>query len=162
MEISNEDTYIRHLIECQCILKIYEKRTKPLFHKFPVFSIISNDDIIEKYAECNNCGSIHRVYDVQESEIMWGKDGYEGLVTKIDDIRNNLENTGHQKIVEILTTHKIDDVSLWENVEFLLENNASGMIILNKNSIKDNDIYKILYIDKGIFKIKNEVQQRLV
>ena len=42
--------YIKHLVECQCILKIFEKKTKPLYHKFIVFSVIDeNDNILEKF-----------------------------------------------------------------------------------------------------------------
>lgn len=161
--ISNENRYERHLIECQCILKIFEKKTKPLYHKFAVFSLLDeNGELEQKYVSCNNCGSIHRVYDVCKSEIMWGKDGYEGLVNKVDDIVFNLENNGNEKIVEILVTNKIEDMSIWEYVEFLLENELEGHVVLNKNNIKDTTIMKVLYINKKGFKIKTENVQRFV
>lgn len=159
---SNNINYERHLIECQCILKIFENKTKPLYHKFPVFSLIVDDDVEEKYVECNNCGSIHRVYDVCKSEIMWGKDGYEGLVNKIEDITFNLENNNQQKIIEILVNNKIEDVSVWEYVEYLLENSLEGHVVINKNDIKDKTIMKILYINKNGFKIKTENVQRFI
>lgn len=162
-EDSNMSKYQRHLIECQCILKIFEKKTKPLYHKFAVFSLFDDEDNVEeKYVSCNNCGSIHRVYDIFKSEIMWGKDGYEGLVNKIEDIAFNLENNGQQKLVEILTSNKIEDVSIWEYAEYITENSLEGHIVLNKNDIKDKTVMKVLYINDKGFKIKNENVQRFV
>lgn len=159
----NHEKYIRHLIECQCILKIYEKRTKPVYHKFPVFSTFNKEgEVEEKYVSCNNCNSIHRVYDVFKSEIMWGQDGIQGLVNSIEDIRFNLDSLGKEKLVEILTINKIEDISIWEQVEYLIENNLSDKIILEKNEIKDNIVLKILYVDKDIHKIKKESFQRFI
>ena len=62
--------YLKHLIECQCILPQYKKQDKVLFHKFPVFTLFKenvNQDFsqpIEKYVKCNNCDAVHRVYDI--------------------------------------------------------------------------------------------------
>jgi len=155
-------TYIRHLLECQCILKIFEKETKPVYHKFPVFSIVENDEIIEKYVKCNNCSAIHHVTDTSKSEIMWGKDSLKGLVTEIDDIMSNLNMQGFENLTNILVTHKVLDVSLWELVEFLLDENLEGFITLEKNELKDNVVLKNLYIKDGKFKIKNESYQRYI
>lgn len=160
--MNNSKNYIRHLIECQCVLKIYENRTKPLFHKFPVFSLIENDMIEEKFVECNNCSAIHKITDFCQSEIMWGKDGILGLVNKIEDIKFNLDNSGNEKLVELLTANKIEDISVWEFVEYLTDNEEEGQIILDKNEIEDRIVSKILYINKKGFKIKNESFQRYV
>ena len=47
--------HIKHLIECQCVLNIFKNKTRPVFHKFKVFSQIDeNDSIKEKYVICNN------------------------------------------------------------------------------------------------------------
>jgi len=157
-------SYIKHLIECQCILKIFQNKTKPIFHKFIVFSIIDDDDnFIEKYVECNNCNAIHRVFDVNNSEIIHGKDNVLGLVTKIQDIKFNLNNSDKGKnIVNILDSNLINDITIWEHVEFLLENNIEGFVQLEKNEIKNNIVLKNLYIDKNGFKIKNETFQRYI
>lgn len=160
--MNNSQSYTRHLIECQCTLKIYENRTKPIFHKFAVFSLTENDNIVEKFVECNNCSALHKVTDYCKSEIMWGKDGIIGMVNKIEDVKFNLDNSGNEKIVEILTVNKIEDISVWEFVEYLLENEEEGQVILEKNEIEDRIISKILYINKKGFKIKNESFQRYV
>lgn len=160
--MNNNNNYVRHLIECQCVLKIYENRTKPLFHKFSVFSIFNDDKIEEKFVECNNCSAIHKIIDVCQSEIMWGKDGIIGLVNKVEDIKFNLDNSGNEKLVELLVTNKIEDISIWEFVEYLVENEEEGQVVLDKNEIEDRIVSKILYITKKGFKIKNESFQRYV
>ena len=156
-------SYTKHLIECHCILKIFENKTKPLYHKFPVFSLIDENDVIEeKYVMCNNCDIIHRVYDICKSEIKWGKEGYKSLVCTKEDIRFNLENNGNEKIVELLEINQVD-ISDWELIDYLIEDNLEGHIILGKKEMDDNVNYKVLYILKeGKIKIKNELDQRYV
>ena len=43
--------YIKHLVECQCSLSIFKNKSKPVFHKIPVFSVYDKDTdkIEEKY-----------------------------------------------------------------------------------------------------------------
>ena len=93
---------------------------------------------------------------------MWGKDGVIGLVNKIEDIKFNLDNSGNEKLVELLATNKIEDISIWEFVEYLVENEEEGQVVLDKNEIEDRIVSKILYITKNGFKIKNESFQRYV
>ena len=76
---------LKHLIQCHCILPQYKNRKEPVFHKFPVFSIIDNSDtVIVKYAECNNCGAAHKVYDICKSEILTGRDEVRSQLTRED------------------------------------------------------------------------------
>jgi hypothetical protein len=154
--------YIKHLIECQCILKIFENKTKPLYHKFVVFSFIEKEDIEEKYVTCNNCDIVHRVYDICKSEIKWGKEGYKSLVCTKEDVAFNLKSNGKQNIADLLSINNIE-VPDWELVDYLLEENLEGHIILDKKEIDNNINYKVLYFLKdGKIKIKNELDQRYV
>ena len=68
--------FIKHLIECQCTLKIYKNKSKPIFHKFQVFSKLENEKIVEKYVMCNNCDILHKVTETFKSEIQWGKENF--------------------------------------------------------------------------------------
>lgn len=153
-------SYIKHLIECQCILKIFENTTKPLYHKFVVFSLTDNETVKEKYVTCNNCDIVHRVYDICKSEIKWGKEGYKSLIYTKEDISFNLANNGKQNISDLLTINDVD-IPDWELVDYLIEKNLEGHVVLSKKEI-DNDVnYKILYLLKdGKIKIKNELEQR--
>ena len=92
--------HIKHLIECQCVLNIFKNKTRPVFHKFKVFSQIDeNDSIKEKYVICNNCDIVHRVFEVCKSEIKWGSENLKSLVTTKDDIKFNLEPRNFENIV---------------------------------------------------------------
>ena len=62
--------YIKHLIECQCTLPIFKNKTKPVYHKIPVFSKINEDDSIEeKYIICDNCDIVHKVEEVFKTSL---------------------------------------------------------------------------------------------
>lgn len=152
--------YVRHLIECQCTLSIYKNRSKNVFHKFPVFSIFEeNSNIVEKYVLCNNCDILHKVIEVNKSEIKWGNEGLKSLVNTKEDIKFNLETQGLYDLVNILEINLID-VSEWEYIDYLFENNLEGQIILEKTEIDDNVNLKLLIIKNKKYRIKNELIQR--
>ena len=152
--------YVRHLIECQCTLSIYKNRSKSVFHKFPVFSIFEeNSNIVEKYVLCNNCDILHKVIEVNKSEIKWGNEGLKSLVNTKEDIKFNLESQGLYDLVNILEINLID-VSEWEYIDYLFENNFEGQIILEKTEIDDNVNLKLLIIKNKKYRIKNELIQR--
>ena len=160
--MSEKLKFTRHLIECHCILKIFQNKTKPLYHKFPVFSLIDEKDLIEnKYVACNNCSAIHEVKDICQSEIKWGSDAYSGLVITKDDIKFNLENNNYNNVVEILESNDCD-ISIWELVEYCLENNIEHSIVLSKQDIQDNTVYNCLNIKDRLVKIKKEISQRYI
>jgi hypothetical protein len=125
-----------------------------------VFSLTDNETVKEKYVTCNNCDIVHRVYDICKSEIKWGKEGYKSLIYTKEDISFNLANNGKQNISDLLTINDVD-IPDWELVDYLIEKNLEGHVVLSKKEI-DNDVnYKILYLLKdGKIKIKNELEQR--
>ena len=80
---------IKHMVECRCVLSQYKKSTIPVYHKFIVFSIIDKDKVKISFAQCNNCGIIHKITDLCKSEIMNGKEQMSSLET-IEDIKTAL------------------------------------------------------------------------
>jgi len=151
--------YVKHLIDCHCILSIYKNRTKPIYHKFPVFSIVEEDSIKEKYVLCNNCDIVHKVFEINKSEIKWGNEGFKSLVTTKEDIKFNLENLGMERLVTILEVNNVD-ISDWELIDYLLENDLEGKVVIDKKEIEDSINYKYLEIKNGKYKIKNDIVQR--
>ena len=145
---------IRHLIECHCILPQFRNRNPAVYHKFVVFSIVEEDAVKPKLAQCNNCGIVHRVIDLCKSEIVHGAE--EGSsIRNIDDIKLSLP----QKISDFLSQQK-SDVTIWEFVEFLLENNKEAEIVLSKDQQGDITQVKILHVKSdGTFKVKSETRQ---
>lgn len=154
--------FTRHLVECHCTLKIFQNRSKPIYHKFPVFSLLDNDGNIDtKYVACNNCGAIHEVNDICKSEIKWGSDSLQGLVTSKEDILFNLKSNKKDTAIEILEKYDCD-VSVWEAVEFCIENKLDYTIVLNRQEMQDNIVFNCLNITKGDIKIKKEISQRYI
>jgi len=153
-------SYIKHLVECQCTLRLFKNRSKQIYHKFAVFSLLEEDDSIkEKYVNCNNCDIVHRVYEVNKSEIKWGNEGLKSLVTTKDDIKFNLESNGFKNLVNILELNKLD-ISDWEYVDYLLENNIEGHLVMEKSEMDNNISFKVLHIKNNKYKIKTELVQR--
>ena len=154
--------FTRHLLECHCTLKLFQNKSKPLYHKFPVFSVSDEEGNIEsKYVSCNNCGAIHEVKDFCKSEIKWGNDVYAGLVTTKEDITFNFKEKKLENIVEILEKYDCD-ISVWELVEHCIENKIDYSVVLDKKEIQDNIVYNCLNISSGNAKIKKEISQRYI
>ena len=149
--------YINHVVDCQCILQIYSKVEKPIYHKFVVFSTITEDNFDIKYVECNNCGLIHEVYDVGKSNLKSDGDKYKALVTTKEDLQYNLP----EKYVNFLVKNKVEETYIWENINYLLENNIAGNIIYNKETIDNKVICSFISINEdNTFKIYKETFQR--
>ena len=150
---------VRHLVECHCVLPQYRRRDVPVFHKFPVFSKIDDQDIVEeKIVQCENCGTIHRVYDVCKSEIIPGKDDSRVALT-IEDIKISMSD----KLSNILDSYDCD-ISLWEHVEFIIENEEWGSeIVLKRESQPDTTSLKILQINSADkFRIKTATRKESI
>jgi hypothetical protein len=132
----------QHLIQCHCVLPQYRGRKDPVYHKFTVFSIIDESDtVVPKFVQCNNCGVIHKVYDICKSEIITGKDEMRNTA-KIDDFKFGIPND----LINLLTTYNCD-VNIWEHIYFILVNEAWGSrIVLTRETINDETAGKILTI----------------
>ena len=118
--------YIKYLLECKCILPQFKNSNPVVFHKFLVFSEIdtANGLIIPSYAQCNNCGIIHKVTDICTSEILSGKEAMNSIV-KIEDIKLSLP----PNLADILERNNAD-VATWEAAQFILENKQWGNFVI--------------------------------
>jgi hypothetical protein len=107
----------KHLIECHCVLPQYRNKKKIIYHKFVVFSTIDNSDtVVPSYAQCNNCGTVHRIYDICKTEIISGKDESRGVESK-EDVSISLPKS----LVELFESYKLD-VPDYQYARFILEN----------------------------------------
>lgn len=142
---------IKHLVQCHCILPQFRKMKDPIFHQFVVFSVIDNNDaVVVKYAHCNNCAAVHKVYDLCKSEIVVGKESIRSMMTK-EDMRPCLP----ANIVSVLETYHCD-LSTWEEVQFILENDIQdASVVLVRDNLKDETQGKVLKL-LGQSKIKIE------
>ena len=140
---------IKHLIECHCFLKIFDKSENKINHKFPVYSKFDeNNNIVPKLAKCNNCESLHYVYDACKSELRPGKEDIASILT-IEDIMMMLPD----RINSVLTTNR-SDIADFEHALDIIENERWGETIVVKRSIVGEiENIKILQLD-GENKIK--------
>jgi len=134
---------IKHLVECHCILPQFRRKKDAIYHKFIVFSIIDDSDtLIPKYIQCNNCGVVHKIFDICKSEIVPGRDELR-TTTNIADVKLGMSND----LIDILEMYDID-LPTWEQAKFILNNNKWGeFIILNKDYVDDDMIGKRLFFD---------------
>jgi len=123
-----QKAYIKHLVECKCILPQFKKMQSPPFHKFIVFSALEDGTglVQPSYAQCPNCGAIHRVNEVGLSKIL-NKDSMTSVPT-IEDIKSTMS----EKLIAILERHECD-LPTWQEVEFIVQNSLWGRtVILSK------------------------------
>lgn len=149
--------HISHLLECQCILPVYNKVEKPIYHSFVVFGLIDNDNLEEKFVECNNCGVIHKVTGLNKSTIISDTTNYKHLVVNKEDLSYNLPS----KYLDFLTSKKIEEIYIWEKINYLLENKIKEDVIFNRTKVDNYMICEIISIlDENNFKIRKEKFQR--
>ena len=126
----------KHLVKCRCVLQQFKKMSNPPPHHFVVFSTINGEGIVNaKYAQCNNCGVIHKVVDICKSEIQLAKEHMGSLIT-IEDIRPSL----HSNITMILDG-KHADLATWESVQFIVENKQWGAIAVLTTDTEGDEIH---------------------
>ena len=129
---------IKHTVQCHCILPQYKNRPDPVFHKFVVFGWMDDSDtLVSKYAECNNCSALHRVYDICKSEIMVGKDSGMAVVT-LQDIKIGMPDD----VVKVLESYQCD-LPVYEHVDFILKQKMFGEeVVIVSESLEEEVIGK--------------------
>jgi hypothetical protein len=140
----------KHLIECCCSLPKFQSSKEVVYHRFVVFSELENDVVIPKHAQCNNCGVIHRVFDIGKSEIILGKDK-SSLTMSLFDIKASLPNN----ITNLLDSYKVD-LSTYEEALSILENERWGSFIVLQSNLENGNVEgKLLrFNSKDVFKVE--------
>lgn len=153
-------SYIKHLIECNCVLPQYKNATPPVFHKFIVFSELNEfSSFLPSYSKCNNCGAVHRVYEVNKSETT-KNENTRGLISK-DELKLSLP----EKISIILEKYD-SDITLWQEINFIIENKLWGKEVVLLKEIEETVkqkrmlITSLMIAGETLYKInKREIEQ---
>jgi hypothetical protein len=153
---------IKHLVECQCILPQFRNATPPVYHKFVVFSVVNDSDsVAESVAKCNNCGILHRVFEIGKSEILLGDEEGSGSILSKDDMRLMIPTT----ISQVLDSYSAD-VPTWQQCLFVLENEKwDTPIVIAKEQNEDNGTIKgkiMKLIPGGRVKLETFVDQMYI
>jgi len=149
---------IKHNIQCLCVLPQFRKKQNPPYHEFVVFSIMDESDTLEeKYAQCNNCGVIHRIIDLCKSEIATNRAEINFLTKK--DIRMMLPSP----VSETLENYQCD-LPTWEQALFVIQEQCwNKFVILEKNTIDDGFEGKILrFKQENKYSIEPFIDRRIL
>jgi hypothetical protein len=148
--------FIKHLIECKCVLPQFKQVEPPRWHYFVVFSEINETGaVIPSFVQCNNCGIVHKVTEVGVSSIL-GRDDLPSL-PNLEDIKSGLP----EKIVSILEKYDCE-LPTYQEVAFILEHQLWGrMVILTKEIVDGTLLGKyLLVLGETLWKI-NSFQEEL-
>jgi len=131
-----------------------------LFHKFVVFSEIEHktQNLISTYVKCNNCGAVHRVYEVSKSEIT-KNENTKGIVS-IDELKLGIP----EKLSIILEKYEAQ-LPIWQEINFIIENKLWGKEIILAKESEDTKQHKrllfttLLIAGDGLFKINKRERE---
>tara|TARA_R110002153_G_scaffold40199_1_gene115081 strand:- start:725 stop:1198 length:474 start_codon:yes stop_codon:yes gene_type:complete len=149
----------KHLIECHCSLPIFKDKEAITYHKFVVYSKFDErGSIIPKYAQCNNCGANHHVFEMCRSEIKIGKEDNNVALT-IEDVSIGLPD----KVVGVLKKYECG-IEIYEEVNDVIENNLyPHSVIVNRELVDDNYEIKIInLVSQDRIKIEAERISRVI
>jgi len=121
---ARKKTYIKHLIECNCVLPQFQNRRPVVFHRFVVFSVIDEaGNFMASQACCNNCGAVHKVTEVGVSARLPREEST--MAPKISDFKFAVP----EGMREILLAYKVA-LDVWQEAAFILENEDWGRSII--------------------------------
>ena len=154
------NSYLKHLVECNCILPQFKRVQPPLFHKFVVFSEIDDktQNLISTYVKCNNCGAVHRVYEVSKS-VITKNENTKGIVS-IDELKLGIP----EKLSIILEKYEAQ-LPIWQEINFIIENKLWGKEIILAKESEDTKQHKrllfttLLIAGDGLFKINKRERE---
>ena len=149
---------IKHNIQCLCVLPQYRKQVNPPNHEFVVFSVIGEADVMEeKYAQCNNCGVIHKVIDLCKSEI--ATDRAEISFLTVEDIKMMLPSP----VVNTMSNYDCD-LPTWEKALFVINESKWGeFIILERNQVEEGFEGKLLrFKEENRYMIEPFIDRRVL
>ena len=151
---------IKHLIQCHCVLAIYKTGEETFNHQFPVYSKIDkNGKTVPKLTKCNNCDTMHYVYDICKSEIRGGKDQSE-LTLTIEDLSLSIPERLANALIKIQT-----DISNWEHIVDIFDEERWGEEVVLRREIIDQKqhLKTVVITSNNMFKIKNrEVEDTVI
>jgi hypothetical protein len=135
----------------------FKRAVEPPIHQFVVFSTIDDNDYVKpKYSQCNNCGLIHKVFEISKSEIQTGREHMSSIVT-IEDIKMSLDT----RLVAALESNDVE-VATWEEALFIIEQEQWGSYLTLNRDFEGDEIHvkTIRILGPSMFKVETEILER--
>lgn len=141
----------KHMVRCRCVLPQFKKMADPPQHQFAVFSVVDDDDKVKlKYAQCPNCGIIHRITEIGKSEVVQGREAMSTILS-VNDVRTSLP----EALVSILDGNQAD-LPTWEAAQFIYESKRWGDFVVlrteTEGGLKQGKYVRIL--GEKMFKVE--------
>lgn len=149
----------KHLVRCRCVLPQFKQAQHPPVHQFITFSVVDDNNVVRiKYAQCPNCGVIHKVVDICRTEILQDREHMSSIVT-VSEIKLSLPET----LGTLLENNKAD-LPTWEAAQFIWENDKWGeFVVLSSETDADTKHGKYVRIlGKNMFKVETFERKELV
>jgi len=145
---------IKHLIECHCVLPQFRNRDNVIYHKFVVYSKFdSESDIVSRFINCNNCGTLHKIIDICKSEIV---PGIENSISSLSE--DDISKIIPERMSKILNDHKCDIATFEQVLDVINSEEWNTPVIISKQSIKGSTQIKTMTIlNKSEFTIDSEL-----
>lgn len=148
----------KHLITCRCVLPQFKRAPDPPQHQFVVFSIVNDDDTIQpKFAQCNNCGIIHKVTEINRSEVV-SRESMSSIKTS-SDIKLGLPSN----LVGLLEANDAE-LHTWEHAQFIIENKLWGDFIVLTTEVEDGlrEGKYVRILGENMFKVDTFAREEVV
>jgi hypothetical protein len=149
----------KHTVQCRCIMNQFKRLKTPPLHKFVVFSIINDsNNIIPKFVQCNNCGIIHKVVDINRSEIVTAREHMSSIVS-FDELKTSTP----EKLASILETNSCDQPT-WEMANFIIENQRWGEIVVMTSDLEGSTRQGkyIRILGEALYKVENFTREEAI
>ena len=142
---------VKHLVQCHCILPQFKNSEDPTFHKFVVFSVIDDSDTVQpKFAQCNNCGVIHKITDICTSELTTREE------SKSLPSTSDIKLSSPQDLSQILESYQCD-IATWEQAEWIyLTKSWDQWLSLVREYDEDSELHgkRLIFLQDGRFRIE--------
>lgn len=151
-------TGLKHLVTCRCVLPQFKRHVDPPRHMFAVFSVVEDDgEFRVRFAQCNNCGIIHRVIEINRSVVV-SREAMGSLVT-IDDVKGSLS----PRLADLLEANGAD-LATWEMASFIIENKQWGAFVVlaadEESGLRQGKYVRIL--GEALFKVESFTREEIV
>lgn len=147
-------TYVKHIVECNCVLPQFQNRHPVIFHKFVVFSVIEEDKFLPSFAQCNNCSGVHHVTEVNESRLV-AKENTRNLPDE-EEIKASLST----RLVGLIEKYKPELPTLQE-IAFIFQEEMWGSIVVLSKEKEGNTVFgkTLMIAGPELFKIDSFLEE---
>ena len=151
---------IKHAVKCRCIMQQFKDKPDAPLHQFIVFSLLDedSDQIKLKFAQCDNCGLIHKVTEIGTSEILAGRESLNSIVS-LDEIKIGIPPI----LAAILQNHHADR-AMYEHASWIVSSGQWGTIIILSTDVIDGMTQGkyVTVLGETLFKVDTFIRNEII